>query len=141
VGYVVLGAGKEVNCSDLRQRLRETLPDYMVPVSIMELPAFPMTPSGKVDRKCLPAPKFISATVSPQNQQEEQLAAIFAEVLDIENVGVADSFFDLGGDSISSIRLANMARRAGFPITPRDIFQHQSIQALLRAIHSSGQAS
>ena len=98
----------------------------------MLLEALPLTANGKLDRKALPAPELrVAATwQAPGTPQEEVLCALFAETLGLPRVGIEDNFFELGGDSISSIELVSRARQAGLLITPRDIFQHQSVEAL-----------
>src|SRR5205085_6202331 len=96
------------------------------------LDRLPLTPNGKLDRKALPAPDFAPATAgrSPRTPQEEMLCALFAEVLGLERVGIDDNFFALGGDSIVSIQLVSRARKAGLVITPRAVFQHQTVAGL-----------
>ena len=92
--------------SAVRQQLRARLPDYMVPAQIMALDEFPLTSSGKLDRKALPTPVFAATPFqTPQTHAEKIIAGIFAQVLAVERVGVDDSFFDLGGDSLSAMRL------------------------------------
>ncbi|HEX2081440.1 MAG TPA: amino acid adenylation domain-containing protein, partial [Longimicrobium sp.] len=102
--YVAGGADEAA----LREHLRRTLPEYMVPSAFVALERFPLTPSGKLDRKALPAPDLASAEekyVAPRAPVEEVLAEIWAEVLRLERVGVHDSFFDLGGHSLLIMRL------------------------------------
>src|SRR5262249_30994194 len=132
VGYVVPASGQSTDAAVLRSSLGKSLPEYMVPAAIVQLDALPLTPNGKLDRKALPAPDFGAATSwrAPRTPQEEILCSLFAETLGVGRVGIDDNFFELGGDSISSIELVSRARRAGLLITPRDIFQHQSIEAL-----------
>ena len=90
----------------MRQRLSARLPDYMVPAQIVVLDEFPLTSSGKIDRKALPAPVFAATPFrAPQTQTEEIVAGIYAEVLGVERVGLDDVFFDLGGDSLIAIRV------------------------------------
>ena len=133
VGYVVPASGQSTDPATLRAHLGQRLPDYMVPAAIVLLDALPLTPNGKLDRRALPAPEF-GATKSgwraPAPPQEEILCALFAETLGLPRVGIEDNFFELGGDSISSIELVSRARQAGLLITPRDIFHHQSVEAL-----------
>ncbi|MFC5748039.1 condensation domain-containing protein, partial [Actinomadura rugatobispora] len=126
IAYVVGAAG------DLRRFASERLPDYMVPAAVVELDALPLTANGKLDRKALPAPDF-SVKVSsrtPRTAHEEILAKLFAEVLGLERVGVDDGFFDLGGDSIIAIQLVSRARQSGLVISPREVFQHQTVEQL-----------
>ena len=119
--------------SAVRQRLSARLPDYMVPAQIVVLDEFPLTSSGKIDRKALPAPVFAATPFrAPQTQTEEIVAGIYAQVLGLERVGVDDSFFDLGGDSILSMQVVARARAAGVLCRPRDIFVEQTVAGLAR---------
>lgn len=130
LGYVVPVDGQSVSGSDLRSYLAERLPDYMVPAAILPLSALPLTPTGKLDRNALPAPDFSSHSQPPQTPTEQLLADLFAEVLELEQVGIEDKFFDLGGDSLSSIDLATRSCAAGLNITPLAVLQHQTVKAL-----------
>ena len=119
--------------SAVRQRLSAWLPDYMVPAHIVVLDEFPLTPSGKLDRKALPAPEYTAAGYrAPGSAVEEILAGIYAQVLGLERVGVDDSFFELGGDSISSMQVVARARAAGLVCRPRDVFVEQTVAGLAR---------
>ncbi|MFJ6017685.1 amino acid adenylation domain-containing protein, partial [Streptomyces sp. NPDC092952] len=124
VGYVVPADGMRPRPDELRATAARLLPEYMVPAAVVVLDALPLTPNGKLDRAALPAPDF-SATASraPATALEALLCGLIAEVLDLEQIGVDDSFFDLGGDSIMSIQVVSAARRAGWQITPRDVFE------------------
>ena len=132
VAYVVAAsADHAADAAALRAHLGASLPDYMVPAAFVALDRLPLTPNGKLDRKALPAPDFTPATIrGPRTPQEELLCALFAEVLGLERVGIDDNFFALGGDSIMSIQLVSRARKAGLIITPRAVFQHQTVAAL-----------
>jgi non-ribosomal peptide synthase protein (TIGR01720 family) len=113
------------------------------------LERLPLTPNGKLDRRALPAPEVVPSPGrrGPRTPQEEVLCGIFADVLGVEKVGIDDSFFELGGDSIVSIQLVSRARQAGVSITPRAVFQHQTVAALaefagsLTASPPSGEAA
>ncbi|WP_448681025.1 amino acid adenylation domain-containing protein [Pseudomonas nicosulfuronedens] len=121
--------------SDLRAALLDELPDYMVPAQIVQLERMPLTPNGKLDRKALPEPDFslLQKTFrAPQSEREQTLAAIWCAVLGLERVGLDDNFFELGGDSIVSIQVVSRARAAGLQLSPKDLFQHQTLQALAR---------
>ncbi|MFM9926609.1 amino acid adenylation domain-containing protein [Variovorax sp. H27-G14] len=104
VGYV---SGQGIDTAVLRERLSEALPDYMVPSVLMVLDALPLNANGKVDRKALPAPEFTSDKPyeAPQGPIAETLAAIWAEVLQVDKVGIHDNFFDLGGHSLLVVRV------------------------------------
>ncbi|KNE75166.1 non-ribosomal peptide synthetase (plasmid) [Candidatus Burkholderia crenata] len=137
-GYVNNPANFE-QFAAIRRYVGEQLPDYMVPAALVLLEGLPLTPNGKLDRRALPAPEFGTACYrAPGSKQEKVLAQLFAEVLGLPQVGVDDSFFDLGGDSIISIQLVSRARKAGWQLTPRDIFQQPTIAALARLITPLG---
>ncbi|WP_249044250.1 non-ribosomal peptide synthase/polyketide synthase [Crossiella equi] len=121
--------------ADLRDRLRATLPDYMVPSAFVALAALPLTANGKVDRRALPAPEVEASTqVEPRTDVERRLAQVWAEVLGLPRIGVTDNFFALGGDSILSIQVVSRARAAGLHLTSRDVFLHQTIADLVTAV-------
>ncbi len=114
VAYVALDADRSADTESLRERLGESLPDYMVPRAIVVLPTLPLNANGKVDRKALPAAEFASerAYEAPEGEMEEALSRIWAEVLGVERVGRNDNFFELGGDSILSLKLLARIRQA-----------------------------
>ena len=129
--YVVVWEGIEVG--ELRAYLRERLPEYMVPSWFVRMERLPLTPNGKVDRRALPAPERGvegGRYVAPRTELEGVLAGIWSEVLGVERVGVEDNFFELGGDSILSIQVVSRAGGKGIRITPRQVFEHQTIAAL-----------
>uniref|UniRef100_UPI0012E99EBE non-ribosomal peptide synthetase n=1 Tax=Streptomyces apocyni TaxID=2654677 RepID=UPI0012E99EBE len=131
--YVVPVAGHAApQTAELRDHLDQSLPAYMVPAVFVPLDALPLTPNGKVDRKALPAPDYTALTTGrePRTPEEKLLAGLFADVLGLPSVGVDDSFFDLGGDSIISIQLVSRARKAGLVFTPRDVFQRKTVAGL-----------
>jgi acyl carrier protein len=109
--------GKEgLQASDLRSYLSKYLPAYMVPARFIQLPEFPLTPNGKVDRNKLPEPKGLDLTtgvayVSPRNEIEEELVAIWQELLGKDKIGIGDNFFDLGGNSIKILRMVMLSNR------------------------------
>ncbi|MEU5579215.1 non-ribosomal peptide synthase/polyketide synthase [Streptomyces huasconensis] len=122
--------------ADLRAALREVLPDALVPSSFTSLDALPLTTSGKLDRRALPAPENTAEErefVAPRTPGEETLAGIWAEVLGVAQVGVTDNFFELGGDSILSIQAVSRARAAGLHIGSQDVFRHQTVADLAAA--------
>ncbi len=135
VGYVVTEAGAELSTSELRQHLTEKLPEHMIPALLVQLEELPLTPNGKVDRRALPVPdaarpEEAGAYVAARTAVEEQLCAIWQQVLGLERVGIHDNFFSLGGDSILSIQIVARANQAGLALSPRLLFQHQSVAAL-----------
>ncbi|HEU4451893.1 MAG TPA: amino acid adenylation domain-containing protein, partial [Longimicrobium sp.] len=136
VGYVVSANGSGADTAAVRAFVRERLPEHMVPAAVVELAVLPLSPSGKVDRAALPAPQAAAPDAgftAPRGAAEETLARIWAQVLRRERVGVHDNFFELGGDSILSIQVIVRAAREGVRITPRQVFQHQTIAELAAA--------
>ncbi|MEK6426006.1 MAG: amino acid adenylation domain-containing protein, partial [Burkholderia gladioli] len=136
VSYVTAKGDAALDGQALRTALGATLPDYMVPTAILPLAALPLTANGKVDRKALPQPEFESAAEyeAAQGEAEEVLASIWRDVLGIDRVGRHDNFFELGGDSILSLQIVARAREAGWKITPRHVFEHQSLAALAASL-------
>ena len=134
VAYTVAEEGATVRPEELTARTREVLPGYMVPARVEVLPAMPLTPNGKIDRRALaaaaPGTTSPGAHVAPRTETERALAGIWAEVLSVARVGVEDNFFALGGDSILSLQVVARARRAGLRLLSRDIFRHQTVAAL-----------
>ncbi|MEV0259702.1 amino acid adenylation domain-containing protein, partial [Streptomyces sp. NPDC050732] len=112
VAYVVPATRRSLDPREIRDYAARTLPEYMVPAAVLLLDALPITANGKLDRAALPAPD-LTARVSrrePRTQTEEILCGLFAEVLGLEWIGIEDGFFDLGGDSLSGMRLVARVR-------------------------------
>ncbi len=125
-----------------RATLQATLPDYMVPSALVVLPAMPLSPSGKVDRRALPPPDRQRRTVPPvaaTNATEEAIAALWKETLGVETVGVHDNFFDLGGDSIVALQIAAKAREVGLALSPAVLFAHHTIAELATVVGERGE--
>ncbi|MGZ5008933.1 MAG: amino acid adenylation domain-containing protein [Methylobacter sp.] len=134
-----LVADVQASQAELIKQLRELaaahLPEYMQPAYYTVLPKMPLNVNGKIDRKALPVPERGSSTAdsdfaAPQTQAERTLAAIWAELLKLEKVGIHDNFFQLGGDSILAIQLISKANRAGMKLAPNQLFLHQTIAEL-----------
>ena len=134
VGYVVAAPGEKPEASTLRRQLGERLPDYMLPSAIVLLEALPLTPNGKLDRKALPAPEFTSRSRrAPSTHQEEILAALCAEVLGLERVGIEDDFFALGGHSLLATRLISRIRsELGVELSVQQLFETPTLEGLSR---------
>jgi amino acid adenylation domain-containing protein len=119
---------------ELRRHLKERLPDYMMPASFVLVDEWPLTPNGKLDRQALPAPTVMpemeAGYVAPRTSVEMTLADIWEQVLRLTQVGIHDNFFELGGDSIHSIQVVARAAQAGLRLSPRHLFQHQTIAEL-----------
>jgi amino acid adenylation domain-containing protein len=146
VAYVVINASPVPSMQELLHHfLKQQLPEYMVPSALVLLETLPLTPNGKIDRRALPAPdmtrpEWSGTLVSPRTAVEEKLAEIWADVLGLQQVGIHDNFFELGGDSILSIQIIARANQAGLKLTPKQLFQHQTI-AELAEVAGTGQAN
>nr|QRW40790.1 hypothetical protein [bacterium] len=127
VAYVV-PAGPSLDRAALVRYAAARLPDYMVPSATVELAALPLTSSGKLDSRALPAPGDGAGRppVVAASAAEEVFCELFAEVLGLGRVGADQSFFDLGGDSISAIQLSSRARERGFQVRPADVFTRRT---------------
>jgi hypothetical protein len=117
VAYVVGHEGQTVSTGDLRRYLKERVPEYMVPSAFMILDALPLTPNGKVNRRALPLPdrarpELEDAFIAPHSPVEDVLAGIWAQVLDLEQVGIHDNFFELGGHSLTATQVMSRLREA-----------------------------
>ncbi|BAY46081.1 amino acid adenylation domain-containing protein [Scytonema sp. HK-05] len=143
VAYVVVTEHIPPSLSELRRFLKEQLPDYMVPTAFVLLDTLPLTPNGKIDRRALPAPDtsdFISDNnfVAPRNSTEEVLAALWAQVLGLERVGIHDNFFELGGHSLLATQVISRIRQAfGVEIPIQLLFETPTIADLATAITQS----
>lgn len=138
VGYLVVDGPGEFDTSQIKDYLKERLPDYMIPAVFVRLDKLPLTPNGKVDRRALPAPDTENAGlgnyVEPRTEVERLLAGLWAKAFGLERVGINDDFFALGGDSILSIQLANRAKSLGVGFAPRQIFRYRTIGELAAAL-------
>lgn len=138
VAYLVCGQ-ENLDIRDLRRYLATFLPAHMIPSGFSVLPAFPLTPSGKVDRKALPAPipehGYPSEGMAPRNQLEAQLVSIFRNVLHTDSVGVFDDFFDMGGHSLTATRLLSQVKDVtGRQIPLSALFHGATVESLARII-------
>nr|QEO74372.1 condensation domain-containing protein [uncultured bacterium] len=137
VAYLVAEQEPAPGTAELRSYVKERLPDYMVPAVFVTLDSLPLTPSGKLDRKALPAPdqgrpELEDDFVLPRNEGERVLAEIWSQVLRVAQVGIHDNFFELGGDSILSIQIVSKANQAGLRLTPKDVFQYPTVAELVQ---------
>ncbi|WP_260850329.1 non-ribosomal peptide synthetase [Flavobacterium anhuiense] len=133
IGYVVT-EGK-LDKADLQDRLKSSLPDYMIPLLWVELDQLPLTSNGKIDKKALPDPdnSDLSAQeyVAPRTDTERALAVIWQQLLGIEKIGIHDNFFELGGHSLLATRLVSLIRKElSIEIEIADVFEHTTIAAL-----------
>ncbi|NVZ72778.1 non-ribosomal peptide synthetase [Pseudomonas costantinii] len=144
VAYLVSDEDHGTVREALKAHLKAQLPDYMVPAHLIVLDNMPLTANGKLDRRALPQPDPEANRqqyVAPRNELEQTLAAIWCAVLNVQKVGLDDNFFELGGDSILSIQVVSRARQAGIHFSPRDLFQHQTVQTLAAVATRSEQVS
>jgi amino acid adenylation domain-containing protein len=139
VGWVVPAAGAAATSAELRAHLAARVPDYMVPGALVFLERIPVTPNGKLDRAALPEPAAEStAPEAPRNDTEARIAAIWAELLRLERVGVEDNFFDLGGHSLLLAQLhARLAEELGRELPIVDLFRFPTVASL--AEHLAGE--
>ena len=144
--YYTLDQGASLTGEDIRTALAaSSLADYMVPDAYMPMDAMPMTPNGKINRKALPAPEMKRATryVAPRGEKEELFCSIFSDVLNIDEVGATDNFFEIGGTSINAIKVIVEASKRGVQIVFTDVFNLKTPRALAARVDadSSGAAS
>jgi amino acid adenylation domain-containing protein len=134
VAYVTPKDALQPKAAELREALKAKLPEYMLPAAFIILERFPLTPNGKIDRRALPKPEFASAPrsyIPPSTDTEIALAKIWAEILGLKQVSIADSFFEIGGHSLLAIRLASeIQRQFQFNLPVRVLFQHPTIHGL-----------
>ncbi|SEW47140.1 AMP-binding enzyme C-terminal domain-containing protein, partial [Chitinophaga sp. YR573] len=133
IAYVVMEG--VFNQEVLQTYLKDRLPDYMQPSFYIPLPSLPLTSNGKIDRRSLPSPATVAGKndnyVAPRNEIEEQLAVIWAGLLNVERVGIYDNFFELGGHSLLAIRvLSALKKDAGIDVTITDLFEYLTIASL-----------
>jgi amino acid adenylation domain-containing protein len=146
VGYLVTRSGSGQPPDKLRERLREVLPDYMVPAAFVVLPALPLTGSGKVDYRALPEPDWGAVAgqvpVAPRTPTESRLAAMVAELLALpEPVGISDSFFALGGHSLTATQLMARIRAVyGVNLPVRTLFTDPTVAGLAAAVTAASSA-
>jgi amino acid adenylation domain-containing protein/non-ribosomal peptide synthase protein (TIGR01720 family) len=141
VAYVTTNDPQPIPISDLREYIKEALPEYMVPAAFVFLDSLPITSNGKLDRRALPVPREarpeLAGGITPaRNLPEKILAGIWSRALGLEKVGIHDNFFELGGDSILSIQIVARARQAGLIFNARDLFRYQTIAELANVARS-----
>lgn len=138
LAYVLGEQGRVPNGETLRQGVRELLPDYMIPAAVTLMDNLPLTPNGKVDREALQHPVILDSDevcfVAPRTDLEAGLVKIWRELLHLERVGINDNFFKIGGDSIISMQLISRAKSLGLQLSPRLIFENQTIAELIEAV-------
>ena len=136
VAYVV-PTGQSVSPAELREQLKAVLPDYMVPQAFVSLDKLPLSPSGKLDVRALPAPEALPVHTrrAPRTPQEEILCGLFADALGLDRVSIDDSFFDLGGHSLLAIRLISRIRSSlDAEVSIRSLFEAPTVEALAKRL-------
>jgi aryl carrier-like protein len=146
VGYIAAPEGTALSMNGLRTKLREELPDYMVPAQILRLDALPRTQNGKIDRKALPRPDSAHALpervlAPPQTPLEVKLATIWGEILKVGEIGIHDNLFALGADSIDLFRIAARTRDQGLGLGAAQLMRHPTIAELARAANDQPEGS
>ncbi len=142
VAYYVSEDGADISGAELRGYLKQQVPDYMVPSIFVVLETMPLTPSGKVDRKALPKPDqtrrdLESEYVAPRNENEEKLAAMVGELLNLEKVGVYDNFFELGGHSLLATKFMSRIRETfGVEMPLRKLFENPTVAGIAESLLS-----
>jgi amino acid adenylation domain-containing protein/non-ribosomal peptide synthase protein (TIGR01720 family) len=137
VAYYV--AKSAINSENLIRHLKKLLPEYMIPAIFIHLRTMPLTISGKIDRKALPAPEFKTDEtkyVAPRNDLEEKISVIWQKLLNIKKISIHDDFFRIGGDSISSIQLTSRLKNEGIICHVKDIFEYRTIENLAKYLQS-----
>ncbi|WP_426454529.1 amino acid adenylation domain-containing protein [Paenibacillus sp. S-38] len=139
VAYIV--ADGQQTAEDMRTRLEGVLPSYMVPSFFIQLARMPLTPNGKLDRRALPVPgRSLMGTgdyAAPRTMIERMLAEAWQQVLDVPAIGIHDSFFELGGDSIKSIQICSKLLQAGYRLEAGDFFRHPTIAKQSEVVQAS----
>jgi amino acid adenylation domain-containing protein/non-ribosomal peptide synthase protein (TIGR01720 family) len=137
-----IAAERSITVQQIKEMLSETLPGYMIPSSFVFLDSIPLTPNGKVDRRALPEPGEEAYSgkkyAQPTNRTEEIMVEVWKEVLGLQQVGIKDSFLDLGGDSIKAIQVAARLKKHQFKIEIRDLFHYRTIEKLAQAVSEIG---
>jgi amino acid adenylation domain-containing protein/non-ribosomal peptide synthase protein (TIGR01720 family) len=141
VAYIIFNRKPKANATTLKCFLEEKLPNYMVPANFVILDSFPLTSNGKLDRRNLPAPErsrpLEETFVAPSNEIEEKLAVIWAELLGLEEIGVNDNFFYLGGHSLIATQMLSRAREFQVELSFNEIFENPTIASLAQLIAHS----
>jgi amino acid adenylation domain-containing protein len=137
VAYLVTTIGMPLNITELRESLKQQLPDYMVPAAFVGVESIPLTTNGKVDRSALPQPQPVNFGIDKanfvvaDNSTEEILTKIWAEILQLDQVGVEDNFFDLGGNSLLGLRvIAQIQERFKLKVSVVRLYQYSTIRSM-----------
>ncbi|MDD2558773.1 MAG: condensation domain-containing protein, partial [Desulfuromonas sp.] len=145
IAYLIPEAGTELDIGALREMTADLLPNYMVPAAFVVLKEFPRTPNGKVDRRALPIPEGGGerdnvAYVKPRNALEETLCKVWSQTLGVEEVGVKEDFFHLGGDSLSCMEMLAAAEEVGLRMQVTDVREHSTVENLAAHLKSQSRS-
>ncbi|MEE1282891.1 MAG: amino acid adenylation domain-containing protein, partial [Acutalibacteraceae bacterium] len=138
--YAYYTSDIEVNAIDIRKKLSETLPEYMIPSYMMQIEIIPITKNGKLDKRALPEidSKTTREYIAPRTESEKVICEIFGEILGAEKVGINDGFFELGGHSLRATRLVNsIEAKLGVKVALKDVFSHTTPEQLAKIIDGS----
>ncbi|MBR6851325.1 MAG: amino acid adenylation domain-containing protein, partial [Lachnospiraceae bacterium] len=126
--YAYIVSDEKINISDIRDELAKSVPEYMIPSYLMQIEAIPVTRNGKLDRRALPEIEASTGNeyIAPRNETEAAICSAFEALLGVEKIGVRDSFFDLGGDSIKAIRVVSNMRTRGYTVSVKDILNRRT---------------
>lgn len=147
VAYMIAKDGQTISIGDIRSRLRDALPAYMVPSNFVVLDAFPLTPNGKIDRKSLVAPEQVEVApetvyVAPEGALEQNIATVWTEVLNVKKVGMDDNFFDLGGHSLLMVQAhRRMQELTSVQLSLTDLFRFPTIRTLVGFLSDEGDSA
>ncbi len=130
--YAYYTSDREESVSEIRDRLSESLPGYMVPSYMKQIETIPVTKNGKLDKKALPEieGRITKEYIAPRNEAEEAVCEAFREILGVEKAGIQDSFFELGGDSIKAVRIISKLRNAGYAVTVKDVMNGKTAERI-----------
>lgn len=134
--YAYMTSDKQLDFKTIRNLLSVDLPNYMIPQYMMQIDSIPLTNNGKINKRALPEIKGQSQIeyVAPQNEIQEVVCKVLEEVLEIDRVGIEDSFFALGGDSIRAIKVVSKLRERGYDLAVRDIFSRETVASLASVV-------
>ena len=138
VGYVL--SSREFDAEQAKDKLRHTLPEFMVPATVVSVPVWPLTPNGKIDRKALPEPDLCGAVeyVAPRNESEQQIADIWCQVLKLPEISVKANFFESGGHSLLATQVVSRVRKAfNVELSVRALFEAPTVEKLVRYLSTA----
>jgi len=139
--YAYLTADTKVDTVSLRRKLAGELPEYMIPAFMLQIEAIPVTENGKLNKRALPEieRKTGEEYAAPENAMEEILCDIFREILNVDEVGIRDSFFALGGDSIKAIRIVSRLRTHGYDLSVKDIMRGYTVETIAAQVKKAAE--